>query len=65
MDNYGSCSNYRNEMDRISVVLMGTIHSGNNRVAERVTKRCTKTRKDIVIQQQEKQFRMQAVFHIT
>lgn len=61
MDNYGSCSNYRNEMDRISVVLMGAIHSGNNRVAERAVKVCTKIRKDIVIQQQAKQSRMQAV----
>lgn len=51
-------------MDGIGVVLMGAVNSGNDRVAERVTKRCTKTRKDIVIQQQEKQFRMQAVSHI-
>ena len=37
MDNYNSCSNYCNEMDGISVVLMGAVHSGNDRVAEKVT----------------------------
>ena len=65
MDNYNSCSNYCNEMDGISVVLMGAVHSGNDRVAEKVMKHCIKTRKDIVIRQQAKLLRMQAVFHIT
>ena len=65
MDNYNSCSNYCNEMDGIGVVLMGAVHSGNDRVAERVMKHCIKTRKDIVIRQQAKLFRMQAVFHTT
>lgn len=31
MDNYNSCSNYCNEMDGIGVVLMGAVHSGNDR----------------------------------
>ena len=65
MDNYDSCSNYWNEMDGIGVVLMGAVHSGNDRVAEKVMKHCIKTRKDIVIRQQAKPSRMQAVFHIT
>ena len=65
MDNYNSCSNYCNEMDGISVVLMGTVHSGNDRVAEKVMKHCIKTRKDIVIRQQAKPSRMQAASHIT
>ena len=30
MDNYNSCSNYCNEMDGISVVLMGAVHSGDD-----------------------------------
>ena len=49
MDNYDSCSNYWNEMDGIGVVLMGAVHSGNDRVAEKVMKHCIKTRKAIVI----------------
>lgn len=65
MDNYNSCSNYCNEMDGISVVLMGAVHSGNDRVAEKVMKHCIKTRKDIVIRQQAKPSRMQAAFHTT
>ena len=65
MDNYNSCSNYCNEMDGISVVLMGAVHSGNDRVAEKVMKYCIKTRKDIVIRQQAKPSRMQAASHIT
>ena len=65
MDNYNSCSNYCNEMDGISVVLMGAVHSGNDRVAEKVLKHCIKTRKDIVIRQQAKPSRMQAASHIT
>nr|DAX79134.1 MAG TPA: hypothetical protein [Caudoviricetes sp.] len=65
MDNYNSCSNYCNEMDGISVVLMGAVHSGNDRVAEKVMKHCIKTRKDIVIRQQAKPSRMQAASHIT
>ena len=65
MDNYNSCSNYCNEMDGISVVLMGAVHSGNDRVAEKVMKHCIKTRKDIVIQQQEKPSRMQVASHTT
>ena len=65
MDNYNSCSNYCNEMDGISVVLMGAAHSGNDRVAEKVMKHCIKTRKDIVIRQQAKPSRMQAASHIT
>lgn len=32
MDNYDSYSNYWNEMDGIGVVLMGAVHSGNDRV---------------------------------
>lgn len=31
MDNYGSYSNYWNEMDGIGVVLMGAVHSDNDR----------------------------------
>ena len=58
MDNYNSCSNYCNEMDGISVVLMGAVHSGNDRVAEKVMKHYIKTRKDIVIRQQAKPSRM-------
>ena len=65
MDNYNSCSNYCNEMDGISVVLMGAVHSGNDRVAEKVMKHCIKTRKDIVIRQQAKPSRMQAASNIT
>lgn len=65
MDNYDSCSNYWNEMDGIGVVLMGAVHSGNDRVAEKVMKHCIKTRKDIVIRQQAKPSRMQAAFHTT
>lgn len=65
MDNYNSCSNYCNEMDGISVVLMGAVHSGNDRVAEKVMKHCIKTRKDIVIRQQAKPSGMQAASHIT
>ena len=38
MDNYDSCSNYWNEMDGICVVLMGAVHSGNDRVAETLYK---------------------------
>ena len=53
-----------NEMDGISVVLMGAVHSGNDRVAEKVMKHCIKTRKDIVIQQQAKPSKMQAASHI-
>ena len=34
MDNYNSCSNYCNEMDGISVVLMGAVHSGDDRVGD-------------------------------
>ncbi|MCB6474477.1 hypothetical protein [Coprococcus comes] len=64
MDNYDSCSNYWNEMDGICVVLMGAVHSGNDRVAEKVMKHCIKTRKDIVIQQQAKPSKMQAASHI-
>jgi hypothetical protein len=52
-------------MDGISVVLMGAVHSGNDRVAEKVMKHCIKTRKDIVIRQQAKPSRMQAASHIT
>ena len=65
MDNYDSCSNYWNEMDGICVVLMGAVHSGKDRVAEKVMKHCIKTRKDIVIRQQAKPSRMQAASHIT
>ena len=65
MDNYNSCSNYCNEMDGISVVLMGAVHSGNDRVAEKVMKHSIITRKDIVIRQQAKPSRMQAASHIT
>nr|DAL67831.1 MAG TPA: hypothetical protein [Caudoviricetes sp.] len=64
MDNYDSCSNYWNEMDGIGVVLMGAVHSGNDRVAEKAMKHCIKTRKDIVIQQQAKPSKMQAASHI-
>ena len=64
MDNYNSCSNYCNEMDGIGVVLMGAVHSGNDRVAEKVMKHCIKIRKDIVIRQQAKPSRMQAASHI-
>lgn len=32
-------------MDGIGVVLMGAVHSGNDRVAEKVMKHCIKTRK--------------------
>ena len=63
MDNYDSCSNYWNEMDGIGVALMGTVHSGNDRVVEKVMKHCIKTRKDIAIRQQAKPSRMQAGFH--
>ena len=34
MDNYGSYSNYWNEMDGIGVVLMGAVHSDNDRVGD-------------------------------
>lgn len=34
MDNYDSCSNYWNEMDGIGVVLMGAVHSDNDRVGD-------------------------------
>jgi len=43
---------------------MGAVHSGNDRVAEKVMKHCIKTRKDIVIQQQAKPSKMQAASHI-
>ena len=51
-------------MDGICVVLMGAVHSGKDRVAEKVMKHCIKTRKDIVIQQQSKPSKMQAASHI-
>ena len=63
MDNYDSYSNYWNEMDGIGVVLMGAVHSGNDRVGGDET--LYKTRKDIVIRQQAKPSRMQAAFHTT
>ena len=65
MDNYDSCSNYWNEMDGICVVLMGAVHSGNDRVAEKVMKHCIKTRKDIVFRQQAKPSRMISASLIT
>lgn len=34
MDNYGSYSNYWNEMDGIGVLLMGAVHSDNDRVGD-------------------------------
>ena len=50
-------------MDGIGVVLMGAVHSDNDRVGDDET--LYKTRKDIVIRQQAKPSRMQAVFHTT
>lgn len=46
------------------VTIEGAVHSGNDRVAEKVMKHCIKTRKDIVIQQQAKPSKMQAASHI-
>lgn len=51
-------------LEEIQEDIMGAVHSGNDRVAEKVMKHCIKTRKDIVIQQQAKPSKMQAASHI-